>query len=94
MEYYCQFTFVSITCFDSRGQLLFDSTIREIKYCTFKTVLSDYLLARIITGKVIVFSSGCCSLFIGEMISYCSRISNSLFTLSCKCIGTLLARCF
>ena len=30
----------------------------------------------------------------GEIISYCSKMSSSLFTLSCKCIGTLLALCF
>ena len=41
-----------------------------------------------------MLSLGCCSLFTVEIISYGSRISKSLFTLSCKCIGTLLARCF
>ena len=33
---------------------------------------------------------GYSSLFNGDIISYCSKISSSLFTLSCKSIGTLL----
>ena len=40
-----------------------------------------------------MFFLGCCFLFIGEITSYYSRMSKRLFTLSCKCIGTLLARC-
>ena len=47
-----------------------------------------------ITGFMNVLPVGCSSLFTGEMISYCSSISRNRLTLSCKCIGTLLARCF
>ena len=36
---------------------------------------------------------GCWSLFTGEMISCCLRISKCLFSLACNCKGTL-ARCF
>ena len=37
---------------------------------------------------------GCCSLMTGEMNSFYSRMSESLFTLSFKCNGILLADCF
>ena len=41
-----------------------------------------------------MFCLGCCSLLSVEIILHCSRMSKSLFILSCKCIGTLLGRCF
>ena len=47
-----------------------------------------------ITELIEVLPFGCSSLFTGDIISYSSKMSSSLFTLSCKCIGTLLALCF
>ena len=47
-----------------------------------------------ITGLIKVLPFGCSSLFTGDINLYCSKMSSSLFTLSCKCIGTLPARCF
>ena len=47
-----------------------------------------------ITGLIKVLSFGCSFLFTGDKISFCSKMSSCLFTLSCKCIGTLLALCF
>ena len=41
-----------------------------------------------------MFTLSCCYLLAGDIVLFCSRMSKSLFTLSCKCIGTLLARCF
>ena len=70
--------FESITCIGSSGQLHFDSSIREFKNRAFRTIVSDFPSATKIRGLMNVFS-----LF--------SRISISLFTLSCKGIGTLLA---
>ena len=49
--------------------------------------------AKMLMGIMNVFLFGCSSLFTGEMISYCCNMSSILLTLSCKCIGTLLARC-
>ena len=57
-------------------------------------VLSDYPLARKNTGLINVFPLGRFSLLTGEIILCCSLLSENLFTLSCKCIGFLLARCF
>ena len=66
----------------------------ELRYLASRTVFSDSLLAKIITGLIKVFPFGCSSLFTGDMVSYCSRKSSNLLTLSCKWIGTLLALFF
>ena len=86
------------------GQLHIDSSISELRYLASRTIFSDSLLAKMITGLIKVLPFGCsllcslfyftCSLFTGDIISYYSEMSSSLFTLSCKCIGTLLALCF
>ena len=47
-----------------------------------------------ITGLIKDLPFGCFSLFTGDMIPYCSKMSSNRFTLSCKLIGTLLALCF
>ena len=78
----------------SIGQLRLDSSISELRYLASRTIFSDSPLARMITGLIKVLPFGCFSLFTGDIISYCSKMSSSLFTLSCKCIGTLLALCF
>ena len=78
----------------SIGQIHFDSSISELRYLASRTILSDSPLARMITGLIKVLPFGCSSLFTGDIISYCSKISSNRFTLSCKCIGTLLALCF
>ena len=78
------FIFVKITCIDSIGQLHFDSSISELRYLASKTIFSDSPFARMITGLMKVFPCGCSSLFTGELISYCSKISRNLFTLSCN----------
>ena len=66
----------------------------ELRYLACRTFLSDSPLARIMTGLIKVFPFRCSSLFTGNMISYCSRMSSNLSTLSCKWIGTLFALCF
>ena len=76
------------------SQLHLDSSVSELRYLASFTIFIDSPIAKIITGFMNVFPSGCSSLFIGEIISYCSRVSSNLLTLSCKRIGTLLARCF
>ena len=68
----------------SIGQLYFDSTISELRKLASKTIFSDSPFARMITGLIKVLPFGCSSLFTGEIILYCSKISSSLFTLSCK----------
>ena len=78
----------------SIGQLHLDSSIRELRYLTSRTIFSDFLLARMITGLIKVLPFGCSSLFTGDIVSYCSKMSSSLITLSCKCIGILLVLCF
>ena len=78
----------------SIGQFPFDSSISELRYPASKAIFSDSPSARMITGLMKVLPFGCSSLFTGEIISYCSKISNNLFTLSSKRIGTLLALCF
>ena len=62
------------------GQLHFDSSISELRYLASKTIFSDSLFARMM--KVLPF--GCSSLFTGDIILFCSKISCNLFTLSCK----------
>ena len=66
----------------------------ELRYLASKTIYRDSPLARMITGLIKVFPFGCSSLFTGDMISDCSKMSSILLTLSCKWIGTLLALCF
>ena len=60
----------------------------ELRYLASKTIFSDSPLARNITQLIKVFPSCCSSLFTGDIISYCSRIYNNRFSLSCKWIGT------
>ena len=91
---YLPFIFVRITSIGSLGQLHLDSSINELKYQATRTIFSNSPLAKMITGLIKVLPFGCTSLFTGDIISYCSKISTSLFTLSCKCIGTLIALCF
>ena len=81
---YFPFIFVKITCIGSIGQLHFDSSINELRYLASKTIFNDSPLARMITGLINVLPFGCSSLFTGEIILYCSKISSNLFTLSCK----------
>ena len=76
------------------GQLHIDSSIRALRYLASRTIFSDSPLASMITGLIKVLTFVCSSLFTGDMISYCSKMSTNLFTLSCKCIGTLLAFVF
>ena len=75
---------MSIKCIGSSGNLLFDSSIGDLRYHTSRTIFNVSPLARIIKGLIKVFPFGCCSLFTGEIILFCSRMSRSLFTLSCK----------
>ena len=76
------------------GQLHFFSSISELRYLASRTIFSDSPLAKMVTGLIMALPFGCSSLFTGDIISYCSKMSSSLFTLSCKYIGTLFARCF
>ena len=78
----------------SMGQLHFDSSISDLRYLASRTIFSDSTLARMVTGSIEVFPFGCSSLFTGDMISYCSKKSSNLLTLSSKWISTLLALCF
>ena len=84
--------FVKFSDMGSMGQL--HSSIRECKYRSSKSIFSDSLFANIVTGIINVFNLGCCSVFTGDIISYFSRMSRGLFTLSFKCLGTLLEHCF
>ena len=76
------------------GQLHLVSSVSELRYLASRTIFSDSRLANMITGLIKVLPFGCSSLFTGDIISYCSKMSYSPFILSCKCIGTLLACCF
>ena len=76
------------------GQLHLDSSISELRYLVSRTIFSDSLLARMITGFIKVILFGCCSLFTGDIIYFCSKLSSNLFSLSCMCIDTLRALCF
>ena len=86
----------------SLGQLHLDSSMSELRYLASRTVFTDSSdfshfsdpLARIITGFIKVFPFGRSTLFTGDIISYCSKMSSSLLTLSSKRIGALLALCF
>ena len=68
----------------SIGRLHFDSSISELRYLASKTIFSDSPFARMITGLIKLLPFGCSSLFTGEIISYCSKMTSNLFTLSCK----------
>ena len=81
---YLPFIFVKITCIGSMGRLHFDSSISELRYLASKTIFSDSPFARMITGLMKVLPFGCSSFFTSDIISYCSKISSNLFTLSCK----------
>ena len=85
---YLPFIFVGITWNGSMGQLHLDSSIRKLRYLASRTIFSDSLLARMLTGLIKVLLFGCSSLFTGDIILYCSKMSSSVFTLSCKCIVT------
>ena len=76
------------------GQLHLNSSMNELRYLASRTFFNDSPFASLITVFINVFPFGCSSLFTGERILYCSNLSNSLLTLSCKWIGTLLALCF
>ena len=76
------------------GHLHLDSSNGELRYLASRTIFSDSRIARMITGLIKVLHFGCFSLLSGDIISYCSKMSSSLFTSSCRCIGTLLALCF
>ena len=52
------FYFCGNYLYDSRP-IAFVSSIREFKYCAFKTFLSDSSLARIISGFINVFPLAC-----------------------------------
>ena len=71
-----------------------DSSISELRYLASRTIFNDSPLARIITGLIKVFPFSCSSCFTGDIISYFSRMSSNLLTLSCKLIGTLFALYF
>ena len=62
-----------------------------MRYLASRIIFSDSPLARIINGLIKVFLFSCSFLFTRDLISYCSRMSSNLLTLSCKWIGTLLA---
>ena len=81
---YLPFIFNIYLCYGSMGQLHFDSSISELRYLASKTIFSDSLFARMITWLMKVLPFGCSSFFTGDIISYCSKISSKLFTLSCK----------
>ena len=66
------------------GQLHLVSSISELRYLASRTIFSDSPLARMITGLIKVLPFGSSSWFTGNIISYCSKLSSSLFTLSCK----------
>ena len=68
----------------SMGQLHFDSSISELRYLASRTIFSDSTLARMITGLIKMFPLGCSSLSTGDMISYNSKMSSNLLTLSSK----------
>ena len=72
------------------GQLNLDLSVGELRYLASSTIFSDSTLARLMK----TFPIGCSSFFTGDMISFCSRTSSSLFTLTCKWIGSLLSLCF
>ena len=87
---YLPFIFVKITWIGSIGQLHFDSSISELRYLASETFFNDSPFARMIK----VLPLACSSLFTGDIFLYCSKTLSNRFTLSCKCINTLIAFCF
>ena len=73
---YFPFIVVKITCIGSIGQLHFDSSISELRYLASKTIFNDSPFARRITELIKVLAFGCSSLFTGEIILYCFKISS------------------
>ena len=72
----------------SIGQLHFDSSISELRYQASKTIFSDSPFSRMITGLMKVLPFGCSSLFTGDIISFCSKIS--IIYLSCRVSESVL----
>ena len=68
----------------SKGQLHLDSSMSELRYLASRNIFSDSPSIKLITGLIELFAFGCSSLFTGGIISYCSKMSSSLVTLSCK----------
>ena len=60
-----------ITFIGSKGQLFFDSSIREFKYLAPNTILRDSPLAKILTRSIKAFSFVCFSFLTDEIYSYC-----------------------
>ena len=81
---YCPFISVNITRIGSIGQLHLEKSLNELRYLASKTIFDDSPLAKMITGFMNVLPFGWSFLIIGEIISYCSRLSCNLFNLSCK----------
>ena len=73
-----------ITSIGSISQLYLDSSISDLRYLASRTIFNDSPFAKMITGFMNVLAFGCLSLITGEMFSYCSSISSSQLTLSCK----------
>ena len=61
------------------GQLHLDSSVSELRYLASRTIFNDSTLERIITGLIKLFPFGCSSLFTGDMISFCSKMSSTNF---------------
>ena len=58
---YCPFFSVSITSIGFIGHLQIDSSTSELRHLAPRTLFKDSVLARIITGFMIVFPFGCSS---------------------------------
>ena len=71
-----------------------DIKLRKLRSLAYRTNFGGSPLARILTGLIKVLPFGCSFSFTGDIISYCSRMSSNLLTLSCKWIGNFLAHCF
>ena len=65
-----------------------------MRYLASRTFFSVSPLARIITGLIKGLSFWLLFFVFGVINLYCSRMSRSMFILTCKRYGTLLARCF
>ena len=61
----------------SIGQLHLDSSISELRYLASRSTFNYCPFAKMITGLTIVLIFCCFSLFTGEMVSYCSKISSN-----------------
>ena len=60
------------------GQLHFDSSMSELRYLASRTIFNDSPLARMITGLINVLPFGCSSLFTGDIMLYCSKMSRNV----------------